>query len=61
MAVKLWALNADHPLSPERFLVLISVRDCADPRPIVRQEGLDQLKNPTGSSGVEPATFRLVV
>jgi hypothetical protein len=26
----------------------------------VRLEGLDQLKNPMTSSGVEPATFRLV-
>jgi hypothetical protein len=26
----------------------------------VRLEGLDQLKNPINSSGIEPATFRLV-
>jgi hypothetical protein len=31
-----------------------------DPKPIVRLEGLGQLKNQMTSSGLEPATYRLV-
>jgi hypothetical protein len=48
------------PLPPGRFLVLISIRGLFDFRAIVRLEGLDQLKNPMTSSGIEPATFWLV-
>jgi hypothetical protein len=59
-AVRLSALRAGHPLTPGRFLVLISGRGCVDPRAIVRLEGLDQLKYLTNSSGIEPATFWLV-
>jgi hypothetical protein len=52
MAVRLSALRVGRALLP------ISVRD---PRAIVRLEGLGQLKkNPMTSSGLEPATFRLV-
>jgi hypothetical protein len=40
-------------------MVLISVRDSVDPRVIVLLEELEQLKNPV-TSGIEPATFRLV-
>jgi hypothetical protein len=60
MAVRLLVLGADHPLSPGRFLVLISVRGLVDPRAIVRLQGLWQLENPVTWSGIVPATFRLV-
>jgi hypothetical protein len=44
------ALRAGHSLPPPgRFLVLISVRDCVDPRATVVLEGLGQLKNPMTS------------
>jgi hypothetical protein len=59
MAVRLSALRADRPLLPGRFLVHISVRGLVDPRAIVRLKGLRQLKKSI-SSGIEPATFRLV-
>jgi hypothetical protein len=61
MAVRLSVLRAGRPLPPGRFLVHISVRVGVDPRAIVRLEGLGQLKNPITSSGVKPATYRLVV
>jgi hypothetical protein len=51
---------AGRPLPPGRFLVLISVRGCVDPRAIVRLKALGQLKNPITLSEIEPATFRLV-
>jgi hypothetical protein len=47
-----------HP--PGRLLVLISVTGRVDPRATVRLDGLGQLKNPMTSSGMKPATFRLV-
>jgi hypothetical protein len=54
------ALRAGRSLLPGRFLVLTSARDWVDRRAIVRLERLGQLKNPMTSSGIEPATFRLV-
>jgi len=44
----------------EIFLVLISVRSWIDPRVIMRPEWLRQWELPVKSSGIEPATFRLV-
>jgi hypothetical protein len=60
MAVRLSASCTGRPLTPGRFLVLISVRGWVDPRAIVRLEGLGQLKHSTTSSGIKPATFRLL-
>jgi hypothetical protein len=60
MAVRLSALNPGLPLSPRRFLVLISVTGRVDPRAIVRLEELGQLKNLLTSSGIETVIFRLV-
>jgi hypothetical protein len=51
---------AGRPSPPGRFMVLISVRGCVDPRDTVRLEGLGQLKNPMTSSGIDPVTFQLV-
>jgi hypothetical protein len=58
--MRLPALWAGRPLPPGRLLVLISVRGWVEPRDTVRLEGSGQLKNPMTSSGIEPATFRLV-
>jgi hypothetical protein len=60
MAVRQSALRAGHPLPEGRFLVLISVRGCVDPRIIVRLERLGKLKKKSTSSGLEPEAFRLV-
>jgi hypothetical protein len=61
MAVRLSTFrDGQPPFTPGRFLVLISVWGWIDPRVIVRLEELSQLKNPMTSSGIEPATIRLV-
>jgi hypothetical protein len=44
MAVRLSALRAGSALPLRIFLVLISVRGLVDPRPLVRLEGLVQMK-----------------
>jgi hypothetical protein len=59
-AVRFLDIFAGRPLPPERFLLLISVRDWVDPKPIERLEGLSQFKCSVTSSGIELATFRLV-
>jgi hypothetical protein len=46
MAVRLSAWRGGRPLPPGKFLILISLRGWVDRRPIVRLEGLGQLKNP---------------
>jgi hypothetical protein len=58
--VSLTRRPAGLPLPTGRFLVLISVTVWVEPRAIMLMETLGQLKNPITSSGIEPATFRLV-
>jgi hypothetical protein len=60
MAVRILALRAGRPLPPGRFVVLISVRGCVDPRAIVQLEEFGQLINPMTFSEIEPATLQLV-
>jgi hypothetical protein len=48
------------PLPQEDSWYSFLLRDRVDPWAIVRLEGLGQLKNPMTSSGIKPATFRLV-
>jgi hypothetical protein len=55
------ALCAGRPLRPGRYLVLISVRGRVDPQGHSAAGMIRSIeKNPITSSGIEPATFRLV-
>jgi hypothetical protein len=60
MAVRVSALLSGRPLLSRRFLVLVSVRGCVDPKGIIWLQGLGLLKNPATSSGSEPTSSRLV-
>ena len=58
---RLSALRTCCLYSQEVSLVFISVRGWGDPRAVERPEGLIQWKVSKTSSGMEPATFRIVV
>jgi hypothetical protein len=55
------ALRTGRPLPPGSFLVLIYVRGWVELWAIVRLDILRELRNPTTSSGMKPATFRLIL
>jgi hypothetical protein len=60
MTVMFSALRASRPLSQGKFLMLISVSGRIKTKVILRLDGLDQLKNPISTPGIEATTFRLV-
>jgi hypothetical protein len=60
MAVRLSALCTSFPLPPEKFLVFVSVRGCAEPQgSSAAGRNLGQLKIPLISSGIKPMTIWL--
>jgi hypothetical protein len=54
-------LDAGRPLHIERFLVVISIRSEVEPRAIARLEGLCHWKNEMTNSGIESATFSVLI
>jgi hypothetical protein len=54
-------VSLTNPLSPGRFLVLISVRNSVESRATVGLEGIGQLRNPMTLSEIQPSTFNLGV
>jgi hypothetical protein len=60
MVVRLKVLRAGSALPPESFLVLIFVSGSVNPSVMLQLEGIGKLKISMTSSGLEPATFRLV-
>jgi hypothetical protein len=55
-----WANYKNNNKPTERFLLLICVRGCVDPRTTMRLDGLVQLKYAMTSSGIQQTTFRLL-
>jgi hypothetical protein len=60
MTARLSSSRSCRPLPPGKFLVIVCVRGWVDPKVIVRLEIVGQLEKLMASSGIEPATFRLL-
>jgi hypothetical protein len=61
MVARFSALSASHTLLSERFLILISVRDCVDRREILWLEESSELKNTMTSWEIKITAFRISV